>query len=436
MTTLAVFQAALELWGAMVCLICFFIIRSGRKSEYAINTWLMAALMIECVQLLSDAAALFFRGKPGTLAFYMVRISNFDVFLSNFALGIVLAFYVTRLIVGGDSEKKRRWRNLICLIGAAGAVLLIISQFTGLYYYFDESNIYHRASLYWLNMFIAFLMILNSVIMVMRFRKNIHRVSYIAVLIYLVFPLLMVVVQLFVYGISLTNIANAMAMLFLVLVHESDKSSRIIEQEQLLSSQKVEISEARVNLMISQIQPHFISNTLLTIQGMYNEGSEKADEIMNSFIHYLQQSFSELSSNKSVGVSSDIKHAINYSKIAMARWPDMTIEYDIMCESFSVPAMTIQPLVENAVRHGLLPLESGGRVLVSTYEDEKYNYISVTDNGVGFDVDNPVPKYQDGRAHIGLSNIRDRIRLMCDGEMKIKSAPGEGTEVIIKIPKE
>lgn len=436
MLTRDIIQVSLEIWGAIFCFVCAVILFLSRKGEARKNLVLMGALFVESMQLISDSFAVAFRGSMSTAGFYIVRVSNFLVFFFNYVLAVTLVVYAAELISGANLRTMKNWMYSIFAMGAVGTAVLVISQFTGFLYYFDENNIYHRADFYWVNMLVALFMIVATAIMLIRFRNNIGRYSYAALIIYLLLPIVAIVVQMFLYGVSLTNIANAIAMLILFGAHEAEKSEIIAQQERTVINQQAELSQARIDLLVSQIQPHFISNTLLTIQGLYNEESEKADEVMNSFIHYLQHSFSELSNNKPVSVASDINHSINYTNIVTQRWPDMNVEYRIECDSFCVPALTVQPLVENAVRHGLMPLESGGEVLVTAYETDDEYVLKVKDNGVGFDVNDPKPHYADNRNHIGLSNIRDRVRIMCGGTLEIKSERGKGTTATLKIPKE
>ena len=87
--------------------------------------------------------------------------------------------------------------------------------------------------------------------------------------------------------------------------------------------------------------------------------------------------------------------------------------------------------MENAIKHGLMKLPHGGRVTVSSYEEDADYYVCVEDNGVGFDA----AAVLDDRTHIGLRNIRGRVEIMCDGTMTVESTPGVGTKVRIAIPK-
>ena len=110
----------------------------------------------------------------------------------------------------------------------------------------------------------------------------------------------------------------------------------------------------------------------------------------------------------------------------------MSFEFKIEADDFEIPGMTIQPLVENAVRHGLMPLEEGGCVWVRTFKEDGYYYVEIKDNGVGFDIYKE--NSNDERKHIGISNISERLKVMCNGRLEIESQLGKGTKVIIRIP--
>jgi sensor histidine kinase YesM len=101
-------------------------------------------------------------------------------------------------------------------------------------------------------------------------------------------------------------------------------------------------------------------------------------------------------------------------------------------EDFCVPALTVQPLVENAIKHGLMKLQKGGSIRVISWETETDYRISVEDDGVGFDT----AGMTDEKKHIGIRNIRDRLKVMVGGTLEIESTPGVGTKVLITIPKE
>lgn len=200
------------------------------------------------------------------------------------------------------------------------------------------------------------------------------------------------------------------------------------ENEQL----RAELTERRAAMMISQIKPHFIYNTLGSIGQLCLKQPEKAAELTRDFSQYLRGNFGELENSKPILLSRELEHVRHYVNIEKVRFPDITVEFDVRSADFFLPALSVQPLVENAIKHGLMGLESGGNVTVSVYETDTDYCVRVSDNGVGFDA----AAKPDGRQHIGISNIRERLRAICGGRLTIDSSPGNGTTAVIYIPKE
>ena len=102
--------------------------------------------------------------------------------------------------------------------------------------------------------------------------------------------------------------------------------------------------------------------------------------------------------------------------------------YSIGCRNFELPPLTLQPLVENAVKHGITKKATGGTVKICTYEEELYYVVEIIDDGVGFDTET-------AEMHVGVENVRSRVAAMCKAEMQIKSTVGVGTRIRIEIPK-
>ena len=159
---------------------------------------------------------------------------------------------------------------------------------------------------------------------------------------------------------------------------------------------------------------------------------QKAFELVRNFSLYLRGNFSELDSVTPIRFEQELKHVEYYINIEKVRFPDMNIEYDVEATEFVLPALSVQPLVENAIKHGLMRLETGGTVKIHSYETSTHFCVEVTDSGVGFDVDATI----DEKKHVGLRNIRGRLKAMVNGALILESEPGVGTKAVIMIPKE
>lgn len=197
--------------------------------------------------------------------------------------------------------------------------------------------------------------------------------------------------------------------------------------------ERAQQAEQRIQIMVSQIQPHFLFNTLATIQAFCHTDPQRAAEITERFGAYLRQNIDSLSQTNLVAFSKELEHTRTYADIEMIRFPNVNVTFEIQDEAFRVPALSVQPLVENAIRHGVRIREQG-KVEVSSRREGAFHIVEVRDNGVGFDVS----ALEDGGKgeHIGLSNVRERVELMCGGALQVASTPGEGTTVTLRIPDE
>jgi sensor histidine kinase YesM len=184
--------------------------------------------------------------------------------------------------------------------------------------------------------------------------------------------------------------------------------------------------------MMSQIRPHFIYNALGSIEYLCEEDPKKAKKLVHSFAKYLRGNFGELNNPRPIRMSQEMEHVRHYISIENVRFPDMTFTFETNSEDFMLPALTIQPIVENAIKHGLMPRDQGGSVRVTSWETPTHYCVSIEDDGVGFDPNILL----DERKHIGLQNIRARLETMVDGSLDIESTIGQGTKVQLRIPKD
>ena len=191
----------------------------------------------------------------------------------------------------------------------------------------------------------------------------------------------------------------------------------------------------RVQIMLTQIRPHFLYNSLTVIQDLCRTNPEQAEKATIQFAKYLRGNMDALQTNAPIPFAEELEHTKEYLTLEQMRFEDkLTVRYDIQSEAFSLPPLTLEPIVENAVRHGVRGnSDSRGEVATAAKEYHDHYEITVTDTGPGFDPEQQ-PKDQE-RSHIGLQNVQERLAQMCGGALNVASAPGKGTCVTIKIPK-
>ena len=224
----------------------------------------------------------------------------------------------------------------------------------------------------------------------------------------------------------------AMVMVLKIIPNNINALTKAKELETEKKILNAELAESRISTMMSQIRPHFIYNTLGSIEQLCELDPPKAGALVHNFAKYLRGNFGELDNPKPILMSQEMEHVHYYISIEHVRFPDMTFSFEMRSGDFSLPALTVQPLVENAIKHGLMKLQKGGSIRVISYETDTDYCICVEDDGVGFDTS----ELLDEKKHIGIRNIRDRLKVMVGGTLEIESAQGVGTKVLITIPKE
>lgn len=419
---------AMLLWGSIfgvIAAVCMLMSRSFDRKKRI----LMISLQVTTAfLLLMDAVAWATRGYPGLKGYYFVVVSNFCVFvLSDFILALYNAYMNTYLFEKGVPREARFRVYMVFILATTGILMNIISQFNHMYYYIDADNYYHRNSLHFISMIIPMTGMLIDISLLVQYRKNISRQMLIAFLSYMALPMIMTLVQIFYYGISFVNISISISMIFMLIVS-------FIEQSRKLAMKQKEAADLRISLMMSQIAPHFIYNTLAAIRQMCVTDPQAAQEMVGDFSSYLRMNLETIETNELISFEKELEHTNNYLSIEKRRFGDrVKVEYDIHDTEFLLPSLTLQPIVENAVKYGVCKKSGGGTIKITTYFEENVDYVVVSDDGAGFDVNE---KKNDGKVHVGIKNVQTRLEQQCNGKLVISSRPGDGTVVTISIPRD
>ena len=268
-------------------------------------------------------------------------------------------------------------------------------------------------------------------------KKKIKRIPWTVIVIFLV------AVGVAAVGAWQGGILSVCALLLIVLVsvvlirRESKKSVQAVLEAQRSEAEKqameLKLQENQISIMLSQIQPHFLYNTLNSIYQLCETNPMRARSMVNSFSEYLRNNLSTLEDPGLISFETELSHINTYLDIEKVRFEDtLEIEYDIKCVDFNLPVLTVQPIVENAVKHGTSKKRGGGKVTISTEEDSESYIIKIADTGCGFDPSKPK---DDGKRHVGIENVRQRLSNMCYGTLTIESEVGVGTLATIRIPK-
>lgn len=437
--------AAAEIWIGVLCLISAIyqlssIFHTGEYKTERSRLYQAFLLFLCFILMISDCVAWYSNGGDTPSARTVLLASNTLLFTLSYVMGILYTCYVCTWI--RNSRFILFYRTLCCaLYGAAILYSLLNLRFHHLFY-IDRASYYHRGSLFRSFIWFSVPMALFHLHVLHSRRMDMTRKEYLSLVFYLLIPMLMVLVCSFWYtGISLPNLGFGItAFLMFLAMSDGQTETFFKQQEQLIklkesqAEMQSEMHALRVRLVLSQIQPHFLYNALNTIYYLCGRHPKLAKTAIRDFSNYLDGSMKFLSAQKPIAFQEELKHIVTYLSLEKLRFDeDLEIVYHIGTTDFLLPALSVQPLVENAVKHGVGQKPGGGTVCLITREDDSHIYIQVDDNGAGFNPDAPV--CEENRPHIGIENVRRRIKAMSGGCLRILSAPGRGTSAKIVLPK-
>lgn len=193
---------------------------------------------------------------------------------------------------------------------------------------------------------------------------------------------------------------------------------------------------SRLELMNSQIKPHFIYNSLNSIRTLIRMDPDAAYDAVYDFSTYLRANLNTLKDDDLILFADELKNIrayLNIEKLRLGR--RLHMQFRIEETEFLIPHLCIQPLVENAVKHGIWKKKGEGTVWIREYETKASHVIEITDDGVGFDTAELEQDPSEASGHIGIQNIRFRIAELTGGKFEICSEAGRGTRVTIEFPR-
>lgn len=337
---------------------------------------------------------------------------------------VLLLFIYAISYVAMKKDIKKTLTTINISIFLVFIVMDIINIFTHMFF-FAQEGIYYRSSLMIISQIYQFIGF-GMVFVITVFNKKLSITGRIAFSLYCLLPLVGIVIQNAIprYAIGYLSILISIEILFLFANMKKNID---------LANEEKRNKEAEIKIMMSQIQPHFIYNTLASISTLIKIDPDKAEKALDDFTEYLRTNLSSLTETGLISFEDELKHILTYISLEKMRFNDrLNVKFDIRVKDFYLPPLTIQPLVENAIKHGILQNIEGGCIEINTYEENKAYVVEVIDNGVGFDTNN-IGIWDNN--HIGINNVKTRLNGMCAGTLEITSVIDRGTKVVVTISK-
>ena len=362
----------------------------------------------------------------------------------------ILMLTVYLLHCCGENMRTSKLFHAVLGLWAVYFALLGSVLFIDGFIYITSENQYFRGPLYSFPLVPIVAILLLNCAGIMRRRTQLSRKVFLAFLIAILPIGAALAVHLFVDVFPLIDISyvlSALAMYSLILSNQIEQDRRqqqeIVTQQQENARQQAEIAQQqweiaqqqrriaheRASVMVLQMRPHFIYNTLMSIHSLCSLNPQKAQQITMDFTNYLRMNFNAVASDSTIPFSTELEHTRAYLAVEQAQYNDMlVVEYDTPYIYFRLPPLTLQPVVENAVKHGIDLDANPLHISIRTRDTDSGAEIIVEDTGPGFDPSD------ESKPHTALTNIRQRLEMMCGGRMTIQPRDGGGTVVTVTIP--
>ena len=428
-----------------IMLICFLNIVLQKEIRRVTSKFLIYILICDLISLASviiEYALLELLAAGRTDLDFVVRLVCCIICLSYYGVLALFVYYFTSYI---SLLTKVSWTLAhislaICVIFSLG---WCASAFNGMFFYIKDGQLF-RGEQYWFSQMGRYFVIGIMISLAIRYYKVLGKWDTFFFMSFTFFPLLSSFTHSLMPFFSI-QIALSISILLIYNFIYLTQVRKNIKQEAILR-------ENRIALSFSQIQPHFIFNTLNSIYVLCDKDPKIVKQAIGDFSSYLRTNLEVFSEKKMIPFEKEIEHLNCYINLEKLRFrEDLYVNYDFLEKNFMIPQLTLQPIVENAIKHGILKKKSGGVVTISTCKTDQFYKIKVSDDGVGFDtsilsnsndenenLNNEASKNtnlkNDGQLHVGLKNVQERLWIMCRGNLIVKSEIGKGTSVVIELP--
>lgn len=444
--TITPYQTGFEICGAVFCVVCILMSTFFKGFDKGKTVYLRLILGSAALMAFSEAIAISFDGGVSFFSYIAVRAGNFFVFLMVYVMTALGLLFFKSLILNRESDEKNgksiendMFYAAYIGVGICGFVglLLVVSQFREIFYFIDGSNHFQKLQSAFLQQTIPCMVLICAFLYTLRYFKFLdspEKRSVLSALVLSIVGFVLVSLPESIFGFRMAGgVFAEIVAIILFAGFISASGQRAVKREQVIAQKDMAINRQRIEIMQNQIRPHFIFNSLLAIKQLCLEEPREAADALQHFSGFLRANLEAMTDEKPVPIEKEIDCIKEYVALELADPANrFQVYYDIAFKDFKVPLLSVEPMVENAIRHGIATKKSGGIVRISTFREGNLGVVTVEDNGLGFGSETV---QQAEHRSIGIRNSKERLTLMCRGELSIVNT-GSGTIVRISVPLE
>lgn len=422
----------LEIFSILISLVLLFgyIIQSKNKPKGLVlkNTAIKYLIISNIITLFCSAGTFYFSHNDNYYTFF--RFCQLSSFLFYY-IQILLFHYYFCFSNEANFSNFKIASFIVTILIVLSASLFFISYFAGLCLSKDSNNQYIKGQFFYTLKTLAPSVLLIDLFIVLKNRKKFPKLEIYGWVCYILFPIFSIPLTIFISPVFFYLSIFLSIFISYIFVNILEHQL-LIEEENKHIKNSMYLNKTQTQIMMSQIQPHFLFNSLASISALCSIDPKLAEQTTNKFSEYLRMNLNSIRNPGNVPFEKELEHIKAYIWLEKIRFDNrLNVEYDIKETDFLIPQISIQPLVENAVKHGICAKPEGGLVKISSFKKDDEYVITIEDNGVGFNtkiLDNPEKNVS------GIINCKNRIATLDGGHFEIESLIGKGTTVTVHIP--
>lgn len=419
------FCLGLDLESVLITFVILVGVLLGKRN--AMNEYFPALLLVNALGLLADMGTIVFANIVGMLLIYKIFIIAQCAFIFCGIVGVNL--YVDAMIGFSVTRKSKFMRFFPFLLSAIAIIVWILSMVTGWCYSISESGELRYGPYF---IVVQILGLVTAILPLLRIITN-HILDEIesnyakAMYVFIAVPLGSLTIAQIIKSVSVVLAAMTVSYAVMFIFVHVQASQNLLEDE-------ADSEKRQTKLVVSQIQPHFIINTLTTIKYLCKTNPVLAMEAVGKFSKYIRTNIDTIDNDNLVKFSEELEHTKTYLWLEQLRFgKEIRTQYSIDTDDFLIPPLSIQPIVENAVKHGITKKIGGGTVTIAVRETDRCYKITVSDDGVGYE-HQKVEEHE--QARLGINDVRQRIMKIKGSTLTVSSRVGVGTSAVYEIMKE
>lgn len=276
-----------ESCGILLCIVAIIILLIGTKLEKATRNYFLSIFLCMTADFCCNITGLLTKGYSSPIGIFLVRAANFGEFFFSFLMSFLFTLYILHVLGGKNNPKLTVWYRVAFSLIIFSELMVIATQFTGWLYTIDENAMYKRGNFYWISSVVAIGMICMNIFVIIMNKNNLRKKEHTALISYCVIMVIASMASALMYGINWILFGFILTAVIMLVMITYDQVNRYIEKER-------ENNEMQSKIMLSQIKPHFLYNSLTSIAWLCDKNPAEAKEAIITFSIYLRENMNSL----------------------------------------------------------------------------------------------------------------------------------------------